>query len=147
MSQDSEPLHAGLAQPQRREVMMAIAAIAGLALTAQSPALLDAGSDSLRRLLKALGYDVGRGPVLTNADVELHLSRILRAPLAGLASDSSAQDLRQRIRRNIEADYRAGDIRVVDGWWLSATEANCLELLEQVRRPVGMAVETHALQG
>jgi hypothetical protein len=133
MSQDSEPMHEELAQPQRRQLMMAIAAIGGLALTAQSPELLDAGADPLAQLLKALGYDAGKSVALTNADVELHLGRILRAPFVVLVSDPSTQDLRQRIRRNIEADYRAGDIRVIDGWWLSATEANCLELIEQVR--------------
>jgi hypothetical protein len=133
MSQDSEPVHEGLAQPHRRQLMMAIAAIAGLALTTQSPAWLSAGGDPLRRFLKALGYDMDNGVALASADVELHLSRILRVPLAVLASDPSARELRQRIRRNIEEDYRAGDIRVIDGWWLSATEANCLELLEQVR--------------
>jgi hypothetical protein len=130
MSQDSEPVHADLAQPQRRQLMMAIAAIAGLALTRQSPALLSAGGDALRHFLKVLGYDVHNSVALTNADVELHLSRILRAPPA---SDPSPRDLKQRIRRNIESDYQAGDIRVVNGWWLSATEASCLELLEQVR--------------
>jgi hypothetical protein len=135
MSRDSERTHEDLAQPQRRQLMMAIAAIAGLALTTRLPALLNAGGDPdpLAQLLKALGYDAGESVALTNAEVELHLGRILRAPLAVLSSDPSAQELRQRIRRNIEADYRAGDIRVIDGWWLSATEANCLALIEQVR--------------
>jgi hypothetical protein len=133
MSQDSEPVQANLAQPQRRQLMMAIAAIAGLALTTQSPALLGAGGDALRHFLKVLGYDVHNGVALTNADVELYLSRILRVPLAALESHPSARDLKERIRRNIEADYQAGDIRVINGWWLSATEASCLELLEQVR--------------
>lgn len=133
MRQDPEPVHEDLARPQRRQVIMALAAVASLASTMRSPALLDAGGDALGQLLKALGYDIDKSVALTNADVELHLARILRAPLAVLASDPSAQDLKRRIRRNIEADYRAGDIRVVDGWWLSATEANCLELIEQVR--------------
>lgn len=137
MKQDSQQVHADLAQPQRRQVMMAVAAIAGLALTGRSPAPLDTGAeffetggDLLGQLLKALGYRVDASAALANADIELHLSRILRAPLAVLASD---QDLKRRIRRNIEADYQAGDIRIVDGWWLSATEANCLELIERLR--------------
>lgn len=132
MRQDPEPVHEDLARLQRRQVMMAMAAVASLALTMRSPALLNADGDPLGQLLKALGYDVDKSVALTNADVELHLTRILRAPLALLASDPSAQDLRQRIRRNIEADYQAGDIRVVNGWWLSATEASCLELIELV---------------
>ena len=136
----SEPVHEDLVLQQRRRVMAAVAAVAGLALTMTSPTLRNAGSDffekgsdGLGRLLKALGYEVNESVALTSADVELHVSRILRAPLAMLASDPSAQDLKHRIRRNIEADYQAGDIRVVDGWWLSATEASCLELIEQVR--------------
>lgn len=137
MSQDPRQLHEGLAQPQRRQVMLAVAAIAGLALTIKSPALIDAGadlveagSDLLGQMLQALGQEASVG--VTNAAVELHLGRILRAPLATLAPDVSVLDLKDRIRRNIEADYRAGDIRVVNGWWLSATEANCLELIAQV---------------
>lgn len=137
MRQDPQQVQAGPAQPQRRRVMMAVAAIAGLALTRRLPAPFDAGAeffetggDLLGQLLKALGYRVDASAALTNADIELHLTRILRAPLAVLASD---QDVKRRIRRNIEADYQAGDIRVVDGWWLSATEANCLELIERAR--------------
>ena len=137
MSQDTQQLHEGLAQPQRRQVMLAVAAIAGLALTIKSPAVMDAGvdlveagRDLLGRMLQALGQERGVG--VTNAAVELHLRRILGAPLAGLAPDVSVLDLKQRIRNNIEADYRAGDIRIVNGWWLSATEASCLELIEQV---------------
>lgn len=133
MKQETQQVRGDEALPQRRQVMMAIAAVAGLALTLKPPALLDASGDTLGQLLKALGYDAGKRATLTNADVELHLSRILRAPFAVLASDPSAQDLKRRICCNIEADYQAGDIRVVEGWWLSATEASCLELIEQVR--------------
>lgn len=132
MSQDPEQVHEDLAQPQRRQVMMALTAIAGLALTVKSPAWFDAGGDLLGQLLQALGQKADKGIAMTDAAVDLHLSRILRTPLSALAPDASVQELKQRIRHNIEADYRTGDIRVVDGWWLSATEASCLELIEQV---------------
>lgn len=140
MRQDLEQAHDDRVQPQRRQLMMAIAAIAGLSLTMRSPTLLNAGAEALEtgrdllaQLLNALGQQADRSMATTNAAVELQLSSILRAPLSVFASDVSTHDLKQRIRRNIEADYQAGDIRIVDGWWLSATEANCLELIEQVR--------------
>jgi hypothetical protein len=127
-----------VAQPQRRQLI--IAAVAGIALGLKSSGASALPNDAtagelLGPLLEALGQDFDAGTVMAMTDVslELHLSRILRAPAAALASLPTAQELKQRILKNIEADYRAGEIRVVNGWWLSATEAYCLELIEQVR--------------
>lgn len=127
-----------MAQPQRRQFILA--AVAGIALAMKSPvlsALTDQrnGSALLGPLLEALGqdFDAGTELAMTEAALQLHLGRILRAPVVMLESPLSTQEVKQRILRNIEADYRAGEIRVVDGWWLSATEAHCLELIEQVR--------------
>lgn len=131
-----------LTQPQRRHVIMAVAAVAGLAAAIKSPSAwmaegADASGALLARVLQALGEPVPeqvRGSrSVTHEAVEQYLVRILRIPLSELAPDISERDLKARIRDNIAADYRNGDIRIVAGWWLSAAEAQCLELIERVR--------------
>jgi hypothetical protein len=124
------------AQPQRRQLIVAAASIAGIAMALQSPAIAalaeesSAGNDLLAKMLAALGQEIDGQVAMTNAALELHLTRILRAPTM---CDATVPDLKQRILQNIEADYKSGAIGIVDGWWLSQTEAHCLELIEQVR--------------
>ena len=122
-----------LPRPLRRQVLQAAAGVVAMTLTMQLPAIAarETERELLARLLAALGESVDRPVVLNHAALEHHLTRILRAPANTV--ESSTLELKQRVRANIEADYRAGELRVIDGVWLSATEAHCLELLEQVR--------------
>ena len=127
---------------RRRDLLLAVAAITGLA-----PHFMGGGRESglagsglLRQVLQALGHGIDRNEVdalgasILGASIDLQLARILRLPAAAVASQASGiDDLKRLIRDNIAADYRAGEIRVVNGWWLSATEASCLELIVAVR--------------
>ncbi len=45
---------------------------------------------------------------------------------------ASQQVLRERIRSNVEADFRAGNITSMNGWRISHTEARCVEFIDLV---------------
>jgi hypothetical protein len=135
----------GPARWRRRDVLLAATAIAGTLLavppivgSGREPVV--AGNALLKRVLQALGHGIDSNELVASASVDLQLARILRVPAAVFASQAPTandvtSDLKQLIRHNIEADYRAGEIRVVNGWWLSATEASCLELIGTVSDP------------
>lgn len=137
----------GPARWRRRDVLFAATAIAGALLAVKYPGipsltssgheLIAAQNALLKQVLQALGQGIGgnEADAVMSASADLQLTRILRTPAAVIASQApaSVSDLKQLIRENIEADYRAGDICVVNGWWLSATEASCLELIGAVR--------------
>ena len=106
---------------RRRFILAAAAAVVGLSAVRFAGVVTE--SDLLKRVLHALGH--GDESAATTAAIDARLARILRTKTLS----TSARDLKQRIRDNIEADYRAGALRVVDGWWLSETEADCLELI------------------
>lgn len=110
------------ASRRRQFILAAIATAAGLPAAVRFSGA-GADSDLLKRVLQALGQ--GGENAATTATIEARLARIVRANVPS----ASAGALKQRIRANIQADYRAGAIRVVDGWWLSETEAECLELI------------------
>ena len=143
----------GQARWRRRDVLFAATALAGASVAMRYPGIpslasrghepIAAQNALLKQVLQALGQGIDSNAadaamsasVDSQPSVDSQLSRILRAPAAALASQAPASvgDLKQLIRDNIEADYRAGEICVVNGWWLSATEASCLELIGSVR--------------
>lgn len=127
-----------VSQPMRRRLMIAaVMAAAFGAETASSWEQMPRPANAhplLQTMLEALGqrFDAMHLTGIEAAQIEPHLERVLRESLASSASWSAAQ-VRRCLRQHIEADYRDGELRVVHGWWLSATEAHCLELLEQLR--------------
>lgn len=116
---------------RRRQFVLAVAAaLVGVPMASKCSAVT-ADTDLLKQVLQALGH--ADEAVATTTEIDARLTRILREP--GRADRPEFMDeryLRERIKYNIEADYRDGAIRVVDGWWLSHTEAECLELIAQV---------------
>lgn len=106
---------------RRQFILAAAAAVVSVSAVNISGAVT--ASDLLQRVLRALGYD--DASAATTAAIDARLARILRTKTLSAPTG----DLKQRIRDNIAADYRAGALRVVDGWWLSETEADCLELI------------------
>jgi hypothetical protein len=71
------------------------------------------------------------------SDAELSLAQLLTR-ISGLTPEGilalSPHALRERLRSLIVADYAAGRIERVGGWWLSATEAGSVALARRVRR-------------
>lgn len=110
----------------RRQFILAATAVVGASLAARLPGSF-VEDDLLQRVLRALGQE--NAPVAAVAGIEDCVTSILGSPAA---CSESTEDLKHIIRRNIEADYLAGSIRVVNGWWLSRTEAECLELIGKV---------------
>ena len=106
----------------------AIAFIAGVAAW-------DLGSASNRRLLlrvlAALNHAHLAVPdVADEARVQRLLGRVLQVSPDRLdeCSALTVAQLKARIGANIASNYRQRQIRVVDGWWLSETEAAAVEL-------------------
>lgn len=110
----------------RRQFILAATAVVGASLAARLPGSFVEG-DLLQKVLRALGH--GNAPVAAVAGMEECVTRILGS---SVACSAPAEELKHIIRRNIEADYLAGSISVVNGWWLSRTEAECLELIGKV---------------
>ena len=125
---------------QRRNFIVATSAVAMAVLAERLPGVKLAGAGStydelLARVLEALHHHPqGKFPVASDEKIRPLLARVLGAPaddLDSYATVSPAQ-LKQRIQDNIVSDYKQRRLRVVEGWWLSDTEAGCLELVECV---------------
>lgn len=120
------------ARRRRQFILAAAAAIVGVPLASKLSGAMT-GSDLLKQVLQALGH--ADEAVATTAQIDARLALILRDPhLTDRLELIDGAYLRRRIKDNIEADYRDGALRVVDGWWLSSTEAECVELIAQVCR-------------
>ena len=94
-------------------------------------------SDLALRVIAVLGHESSANAALSTAHepvIESLLGQIFATPDAGPGElrHASAQMLRKRIRANIESDFSAGKITAVNGWWISDTEARCLELVDFV---------------
>ncbi|HEY4366937.1 MAG TPA: hypothetical protein VGN07_06845 [Steroidobacteraceae bacterium] len=121
---------------QRRSFVAAASATAVLALAGGLSSAGPAGSKLdalLARVLQALNHPAPGKPAGVLAGVDSLLARVLNISLGEL--DDYAQmpnaTLRRRIQDNIALDYGQRHLRVIDGWWLSNTEADCMELIER----------------
>jgi hypothetical protein len=121
---------------QRRYVMIAASAAAMAVLADRLPgtqivAWRPKHDELLARVLEALHQPQVVLPATDDDVVRSLLARVLDAPVHEIDSYASASisQLKQRIHGNIARDYANQKVRVVDGWWLSETEAGCLELL------------------
>ena len=122
---------------QRRYVMIAASAAALAVLADRLPgtqvgAWRSKHEELLARVLEALHQPQVVLPVMDEDVVRSLLARVLDAPLHEIDSyaGASISQLKQRIHGNIARDYENRKVRVIDGWWLSETEAGCLELLQ-----------------
>jgi hypothetical protein len=112
--------------PKRREILLY--ALAGGAVAATGIGAANRG------LLAHL-----RGILAGSPDGTSALHTLARAVVFSDIHPSEAIDrwsyarLRLRIRDNIGADYRRGRIVAVGSWRISATEADALELMRQLR--------------
>jgi hypothetical protein len=121
---------------QRRHMMIVVSAAALVVLADRLPGMQVAASRSkheelLARVLAALHH-----PQLALKAIDEGIARPLLARVLGATpheidsyASVSVPQLRQRIQGNIVRDYENRKLRVIDGWWLSETEAGCLELL------------------
>ena len=124
--------------PRRRNFIVAASAVALALLSQRLPGVRRTGTGSshdklLARVLEALHHH-SPGGVRAVADEVIRplLARVLNAPANELDNytNASAAQLQQRIQDSIALDYKERRLRVIEGWWLSETEAGCLELVE-----------------
>jgi hypothetical protein len=121
---------------QRRHMMIAVSAAALVVLADRLPGMQVAASRSkheelLARVLEALHQPQPVSKAMDEGVARQLLARVLDATQHEFDSYASISipHLRQRIQGNIVRDYENRKLRVIDGWWLSETEAGCLELL------------------
>ena len=88
-----------------------------------------------QRVITVLGHGRSSG-IFMSASTE-HTSAELLAQI--LAVDDQEleklrhvpeQALRKRIHGNVQSDFLAGNVTALNGWWISNTEARCLQLID-----------------
>jgi len=121
----------------RRTFIAATSAAALLVLSERLAGMARTGTSHdklLTRVLEALHHPARAEVRAADDIIRPLLARVLSTPVHELDSyaDASAAQLKERIQANIAQDYRQRRLRVIEGWWLSETEAGCLELVEVV---------------
>lgn len=118
----------------RRTFIVATSAAALLLLSERLAGMQRTGTSRdklLARVLEALHHPAPAELRVADDTIRSLLARVLGTPVHELDSyaDASVAQLKERIQANIAQDYRQRRLRVIEGWWLSETEAGCLELV------------------
>jgi hypothetical protein len=100
----------------RRDIMLALAALAAASAAAPSAAQTPA-------LDLSAGRSVGQAYIAANPATDLAQLR------AELLPNGFSPDAAQRLRERAAADFRAARVFIFKGWRLSATEAQLFALL------------------